>query len=151
MNRLKSIFAVLAFVVMAIACQKEPAGGQVEYLDVTPNNISGKWKLVEWNGQPLTGGTYFYVEFVRKDRKFTIWQNFDSILNNAHEVTGTFNIETDVELGAIIIGKYDYDGGLWSHKYEVNDLTSDSMTWVVAFEDDRFTQKFVRVDNIPVK
>ena len=151
MNRLKSIFAVLAVAVLAIACQKEPSGAQVEYLDVTPNNIRGMWKLVEWDGQPLTGGTYFYIEFVRKDRTFTIWQNFDSIFNNAHEVTGTYNIETDVEKGAIIIGKYDYDGGLWSYKYEVNDLTSNSMTWVVANDENGFTQKFIRVDNIPVK
>lgn len=151
MNRLKSILVVLAVAVLAIACQKESAETKVQYLDVTPNNIAGMWQLVEWNGKPLAGGTYFYIEFVRKDRKYTIWQNFDSIADNAHEVTGNYNIETDVEFGAIIVGKYDFDAGLWSHKYEVNDLTANSMTWVVAFEDTIFSQKFVRVDNIPVK
>lgn len=149
MKRLKSILAVLVVAVLAIACQKEQSGTQVEYLDVTPNNISGKWKLVEWNGEPLAGGTYFYIEFVRKDRTFTIWQNFDSIFNIAHKATGTYNIETDVELGAILTGKYDYDGGLWAYKYDVNDLTSDSMTWVAT--EKSFTQKFVRVSDIPVK
>ena len=153
MNKFKSILVVLAAAMLAIACQKESAGTKVQYLDVTPNNLVGKWQLVEFNGEPLVGGTYFYIEFVRKDRKFTIWQNFDSISNNAHVETGTFNITTDVEFGAIIIGRYDnvYDGGHWSHKYEVNDLTSDSMTWVVAYEDNVHVQKFVRVDDIPVK
>ena len=151
MNRLKSILVVLAVAVLAIACQKETAGTKEQYLDVTPNNIAGMWQLVEWNGEPLTGGTYFYVEFVRKDRKYTIWQNFDSISSNAHVATGTYNIEMDVEKGPILIGKYDYDAGLWSYSYEVNDLTADSMTWVVTSEEDRFTQKFIRVDNIPVK
>ena len=149
MNKFKSILAMLAVAVFAVACQKETTPA-IEYLDVTPNNLSGKWQLVEWNGQPLSGGTYFYVEFTRKDREFTIWQNFDSISSNAHEVTGQYNIQTDVELGAIIIGKYNYDGGFWAHNYEVNDLTSTSMTWV-AVDDSNFVQKFVRVNNIPVK
>ena len=151
MNKFKSILVVLAVAMLAIACQKDSDGTKEQYLDVTPNNLAGKWQLVEFNGDPLIGGTYFYVEFFRKDRKYTIWQNFDSISNNAHEVTGTYNIMTDVEYGAIIVGKYDYDGGLWSHKYEVNDLTANTMTWVVAYEDDVHVQKFVRVDNIPVK
>ena len=150
MNRVKSNLAILAVAVLAIACQKETAPAVV-YLDVTPNNISGKWKLVEWDGQPLAESTYFYIEIIRKDRKYTIWQNFDSIQENAHEVTGKYNIETDVELGAIIRGKYDFDGGLWTYDYEVNDLTSDSMTWVAIDNENSFTQKFVRVSDIPVK
>ena len=150
MNRLKSILVVLAAAVLAVSCQKDETPKEV-YLDVTPNNLSGMWKLVEWDGEPLTGGTYFYIEFVRKDRKFTIWQNFDSISSNAHVATGNYNIEIDVELGAILVGKYDYDAGLWSYNYEINDLTADSMTWVTTSTDDKFTQKFIRVNSIPVK
>ena len=58
-------------------------------------------------------------------------------------MTGIFNIETDLEKGAIIRGIYDYDEGNWSHQYEVNDLTKDSMIWV-ATDDPSFVQKFVR-------
>ena len=65
-----------------------------------------------------------------------------------HVVTGNFNIETDVEKGAIIRGIYDYDEGYWSHEYEVNELTEDTMTWV-ATDDPNFVQKFVRVEAIP--
>ena len=150
MNKLKSILAVLAVAVLTIACQKESTDSKGQFLEVTPNNISGKWQLVEWNGESLKAGTYFYIEFIRKDRKFTIWQNFDSISDNAHVSTGAFNIEMDVESGAIVSGKYDYDGGFWSHDYEVNDLTSTTMIWV-ASDNKSFTQKFVRVSNIPVK
>ena len=149
MNRFKTILAMLAFVLLAISCQKDDTP-KVEYLDVTPNNISGNWKLVEWNGLPLSGGTYFYVQFTRKDREFTIWQNFDSMLSYPHQLTGEYNIQIDVEKGAIIEGQYDFDGGFWSYKYEINDLTADSMTWV-AVEDESFTQKFIKVDSIPVK
>ena len=149
MNRFKTILAMLAFVLLAISCQKDDTP-KVEYLDVTPNNISGNWKLVEWNGQPLSGGTYFYVQLTRKDREFTIWQNFDSMLSYPHKLTGEYNIQIDVEKGAIIEGQYDFDGGFWSYKYEINDLTADSMTWV-AVEDESFTQKFIKVDSIPVK
>ena len=142
---------MLVVAALAIGCQKETAEPKDMYLEVTPNNLAGKWQLVEFNGEPLIGGTYFYIEFVRKDRKFTIWQNFDSISSNAHESTGTYNILEDIELGAIIVGKYEYNASQWSHKYEVNDLTSDSMTWVVAYEEKVHVQKFVRVDNIPFK
>ena len=147
MNKIKTIFVLLAMAVCSVACTEEQP--VVEYLDVTPNNLAGTWELVEWNGAALVGESYFRIEFVRKDGKFTIWQNFDSIFNIAHKATGTYNIETDVEMGAILTGKYDYDGGLWAYKYDVNDLTSDSMTWVAT--DKSFTQKFVRVSDIPVK
>ena len=40
------IFALAA--VVSVSCgKKDPV---VEYLDVTPNNIAGEWKLVEWDG-----------------------------------------------------------------------------------------------------
>ena len=147
MNRLKSILAMLAFAVLAIACQKEQSGTQVEYLDVTPNNISGKWKLVEWNGEPLAGGTYFYIEFVRKDRTFTIWQNFDSMGQMPHEVTGEYNVIKDYQ-GSYLRGMYDNAEGYWAHDYYVLDLTATSMT-MVALDDETFVQKFIRVNPLP--
>ena len=65
-----------------------------------------------------------------------------------HVVTGEFNIEMDVELGAIIRGIYDYDEGFWAHEYEVNNLTESSMEWV-ATDDPSFVQKFKRIPSIP--
>lgn len=141
MNRIKSIIGMLAAVVLAASCDKEQP--VQEYLDVTPNNIAGEWELVEWKGAALDEGTYFYIDLVRKDKEFTIYQNFDSMGEMPHVVTGNFNLETDVLLGAIIRGVYDYSEGYWSHQYEVNDLTENTMTWV-ALDDPTFVQKFVR-------
>jgi hypothetical protein len=72
-----------------------------------------------------------------------IYQNFKSIGEFPQVLTGTFNIETDIELGAIIRGMYDFDGGYWAHDYDVNNLTSGQMEWV-AVDDIEFTQKFVK-------
>lgn len=141
MKLFRTIIMVLSAAVVLASCTEETP--VVEYLDVTPNNISGEWELVQWNGNALEDGTYFYIEFIRKDRKYVIYQNFKSIGEFPQVLTGTFNIETDVELGAIIRGMYDFDGGYWAHDYEVNNLTSGQMEWV-AVDDIEFTQKFVK-------
>jgi hypothetical protein len=144
MKVFKSIALMFAAMVLAVSCSKdEPV--VVEYLDVTPNNIAGEWKLVEWNGAALNADTYFYVNFVRKDREFVIYQNFDSIGNGAHKAEGNYSIAMDVELGAIISGNYKWDGGFWAHEYEVNNLTKTTMEWV-ATDDSTFVQKFERCD-----
>lgn len=146
MNKIKTMIQMLLASLLLMSCGKEEPA--VEYLEVTSNNISGEWKLVEWRGSALQEDTYFYIDLVRKDKEFTIYQNFDSMGDMPHKVTGNFNIETDVEKGAIIRGIYDYDEGYWSHEYEVNELTEVSMIWV-ATDDPLFVQKFVRVDTIP--
>ena len=144
MKVFKSIAFMFAAMVLAVACGKEEPV-VVEYLDVTPNNIAGEWKLVEWNGAALSADTYFYINFVRKDREFTIYQNFDSIGNFPHTADGNYSISVDIELGAIISGSYKWDGGFWSHDYEVNNLTETTMEWV-ATDDPSFVQKFERCD-----
>lgn len=141
MNRIKSIFAVLALALLSVACGKEEP--VVNYLEVTPNNVSGEWKLVEWNDAPLNDGTYFYIELVRKDRKFNIYQNFDSMGDMPHKVTGEFNIEVSDFGDPVIRGTYDYSEGLWSHKYYVTKLTKTTMVWT-AEDDENFVQKFER-------
>ena len=151
MNRFKTIILLLAGVILGVSCDKnEPV---VEYLEVTPNNIAGEWKQTGWNGNPLDTGTYFYIDFVRKDKKFTMYQNFDSIADMPHIVTGTYAIEYIEEKGAVISGKYDYDEGFWAYAYVVEELTKTSMTWkyVVKYDDGTEktgVKKFVRC-NIP--
>lgn len=145
MNRIKSILVALAAVVMVSCVNETPV---VKYLEVTPNNLAGQWELVEWSGAELDADSYFYIDLVRKERKFTIYQNFDSMSDYPHVVTGEFNIEMDVELGAIIRGIYDYDEGFWAHEYEINNLTESSMEWV-ATDDPSFVQKFKRIPSIP--
>ena len=148
-NILASALAALSF--FAVSCDRnDMTEPQVEYLDVNANNISGKWELVEWNGNALTAGTYVFMEIVRNDRTFKIYQNLDSFSDVPHVVSGSYYIETDPKLGAIIRGVYDHDSGDWAHRYIIKDLTASEMTWV-AKDDPDYIQKYVRVDTIPVE
>lgn len=146
MNILKKLAILLAAALLASCAEKEEP---IVYLDVNAHNISGSWQLQEWNGTVLDESTYMYVNFVRNDKTYTIYQNLDSFKDVPHIVTGSFYIETDVELGAIIRGNYDYDSGDWAHRYIVKNLTATEMTWI-AKDDETYVQKFVRVDSIPV-
>ena len=149
MNKVKMLIAAAFAVMSLISCTEKPEV-TVEYLDVNANNISGKWELVEWNGSPLTEGTYVYLDIVRNDRTYTMYQNLDSFTNVPHKVTGSYYIEYDPELGAILRGNYDHDSGDWAHRYIVKDLTATEMYWI-AKDDRTFIQKYVRVDSIPVE
>ena len=90
-----------------------------------------------------------YVNFVRNDKTFTIYQNLDSFKNVPHVATGSFYIDTDVELGAIIRGMYDHDSGDWAHRYIVTELTATGMKWI-AKDNSGYIQVFERVNVIPV-
>lgn len=149
MNKVKMLIAAAFAVISLISCTEKPEV-TVEYLDVNANNISGRWELVEWNGAPLTEGTYVYLDIVRNDRTYTMYQNLDSFTNVPHKVTGSYYIEYDPELGAILRGNYDHDSGDWAHRYIVKDLTATEMYWI-AKDDRTFIQKYVRVDSIPVE
>ena len=78
-----------------------------------------------------------------------MYQNLDSFTNVPHVITGSYYIDTDVELGAVIRGNYDHDSGDWAHRYVVKSLTATTMVWV-AKDDETFIQEFKRVDSIPV-
>ena len=144
---IKKILTVILTIAALVSCseKEEP----IAYLDVNAHNISGSWKLVEWNGSALKDSTYMYVNFVRNDKTFTIYQNLDSFKNVPHIATGSFYIDTDVELGAIIRGMYDHDSGDWAHRYIVTELTATGMKWI-AKDNSEYIQIFERVNVIPV-
>jgi hypothetical protein len=137
--------------VASMACNKidDPQNNGPEPLEVNTNNISGKWELVEWNGAPMAEGTYVYME-IERGKTYTMYQNLDSFSNIPHVITGSYNLATDPELGAIIRGSYDHDNGDWAHRYIIRDLYENEMLWV-AKDDPSFTQKFRRVSTIPVE
>lgn len=86
---------------------------------------------------------------------FTVTLKDNSIAKEAFDgdkmiVIGSYSLETDPELGAIIRGNYDYDSDDWAHRYIVKNLTATEMIWV-AKDDEDFIQKYRRVDSIPVK
>lgn len=152
MNIVKTMMlaALSAVTLLAVSCDVIITEPDPEpQLEVNANNISGQWELIHWNEAGLAEGTYVYLDIVRNDRTYTMYQNLDSFSNVPHVVTGSYYIETDPELGAIIRGSYDHDGGDWAHRYVVKSLTADEMIWL-AKDDNTFLQVFHRVDSIPV-
>ena len=150
MKKILTLISVIALAFAASSCEKVDDNPQPQQLEVNAHNISGQWQLVEWNGDNLAEGTYVYLDIVRNDKTYTMYQNMDSFTNVPHIITGSYYLYTDVELGAIIRGSYDHDSGEWSHRYNIISLTANEMFWV-ATDDLAFSQKFVRVDAIPVK
>ena len=151
MNKITKILVLAFMAVASMACNKidDQQGNGPEPLEVNTNNISGKWKLVEWNGAPMAEGTYVYMD-IERGKTYTMYQNLDSFSNIPHVITGSYNLATDPELGAIIRGSYDHDNGDWAHRYIIKDLYENEMLWV-AKDDPSFTQKFRRVSTIPVE
>ena len=150
MKKILSLLSIIALAFSATSCEKEQNNAQPQQLEVNAHNISGQWELVQWNGNALVEGTYVYLDIVRNDKTYTMYQNMDSFTNVPHVITGSYALSTDVELGAIIRGIYDHDCGEWSHRYVIKSLTSNTMEWV-AVDDASFTQTYIRVENIPVK
>lgn len=131
-------FAVVAFA----ACDDKEEVNPNPQLEVTPNNIAGEWELVTYdNGVALPEGCYVRIEFDRKDRTYTLRQNVESFSEEV--LTGSFNIMVDPNLGSILVGNYDYNGGDWAHRYIVRSLTANAMVWV-AKDDPEQVQVFAR-------
>lgn len=138
-----SLLAMIGFV----ACDDEPVVPAEPQLEVTAHNLSGEWQLTEWKGAPLAEGSYVYIDFERSDRTYTLYQNLDSF--STRTLTGSFYIETDPELGAIIRGSYDYDRGDWVHRYIVISLTANKMVW--AAKDNVVDQSVYTRTEIPAE
>lgn len=149
MNTFKTILALAAIALSAIACEKNDLSQPEELKEVTANNISGTWQLHEWDGAHMLDGTYVYLDIVRNGQTYTMYQNVDSFSNVPHVVTGSYAFIVDPALGTIIRGNYDHDSGEWNHRYIIKRLTADEMLWVQK-DDPEKTQLFVRVTSIPV-
>lgn len=137
---IKLTMAVAALLVMFACTDKIETP---KYLDVTPNNISGSWRLESSCGQALAEGTYVYIDFDRKERSFEMFQNTDSF--STRYITGRYFIYTDAEAGAIIRGDYNYGNGEWAHRYVVSNLTSMRMTWT-ALDNSDYVDVYVRCE-----
>lgn len=149
MKRIITLLIAMAAALMLSACDPNDLSQPVTYLEVNAHNISGTWELAEWNGTALAEGTYVYLDIVRNDRTYTMYQNLDTFKDVPHILTGSYFIETDPEYGAVIRGNYDHDSGDWAHRYIVRNLTENEMTWI-AKDDETSVQKFVRVNSIPL-
>lgn len=133
---------VLVFVLASCTRDDESA----PQLEVTPNNISGIWALSEVDGEKLPDGLYCYIQFVRRDRTFTMYQKFDSMYPRC--LTGTYEITKDDYKGYILSGKYDYGTGDWNNSYIVTGLYESSMQ-LTADDQSAEVCKYVRCNEIP--
>lgn len=134
MAYLKKIFTLMVIALLACnftACSSDDDAPEEKEIEVTPANIHGTWKLVEWNnGEQVPEGVYCYIVFDRKEQTFKMYQNYDSMYGRF--ISGTFYIKNDPYQGYIIKGYYDNGVGDWQNSYIVNRLLpSGTMTWTV--------------------
>lgn len=140
---------LVAFMSFAfVACSSDDDEPEEPSLEVTPANLSGTWKLVEWNnGQPVPEGVYCYLVFNRREQTFDIYQKFDSMYGR--HITGSFAIKQDPYLGYVVSGSYDYGMGDWNQSYIVTRLVaSGSMTWT-AKDDNTDVCRYERCAEVP--
>lgn len=147
MKRFLKTMAFMLVLTGVFACSPEEDLAP-QSLEVTPNNVSGVWKLADVNGEALPRGIYCYVEFVRRDRTFAMYQKFDSMY--PRRLTGSFEITKDEYKGYILSGKYDYGTGDWNNSYIVTSLFEESMVLTVdAVNGD--VCKYVRCSEVPAE
>ena len=147
---MKTFLKTIAFILVltgVFACTPEE-DLTPQSLEVTPNNISGIWALAEVDGEQLPDGLYCYIQFVRRDRTFTMYQKFDSMY--PRRLTGSFSITKDEYKGYILDGVYDYGMGDWNNSYIVTNLFEESMQLTVDGENGEVC-KYVRCNEVPAE
>ena len=136
----------LMFVLSGFAACSSEDESALQSLEVTPNNISGYWMLTEYNGMEIPDGVFCYVEYVRKDRKFVMYQKFDSMY--PRRITGVYSIEMNKYNKPILSGKYDYGMGEWNNRYYVTELLDNFMV-LTADSSSPDVCKYLRCNEIP--
>ena len=147
MRLLQRLVATLIVVATIAGCEKPAPLPTEEKIAVTYAALDGCWQLSMWQGAPMAEDTYLYIEFDRREHRYTIWDNIDSMY--ATDTTGTFAITEEEDGTYTLSGTYDYGVGDWSSDYRV-ELTNkgERMQWISrsgSFQ----TMDFVRIEAIP--
>lgn len=140
--------AIMASALLISGCDKENESNdtKVQKMAVTYYTIDGVWSLVEWNDAPLAEGTLLYIDLDRKEHRFEMWDNLNSMYPTMR--SGSFMLSEDDMQHDIISGWYDYSVGDWSDDYIVElNADGDKMTWRAVSSDEKMT--FVEVDALP--
>ena len=102
--------SVAMLAALASGCQTPDSEREPEQIKaVTYYTIDGVWRLEELNDKPLSEDTMLYIDFDRKEHRFEMWDNFDSMYMT--KTTGMFAIEQDEYERYILSGWYDYGVG----------------------------------------
>lgn len=109
-------------------------------MEITPNNIAGVWELKSWSNSAEP--PVVYLEFIRKDRKYRMYQHFESMYPRL--ITGTYKIDENT-----LTGKYDYINEYWSNEYTI-ELYQNTMVLTVK-DDAADRQIYVRVSEVPAE
>ncbi len=129
MKQILKVMIAAALMFGAWSCDNTPEEEPIPEIEVTTNNLSGSWKLSLWNDQSLPEGSFVYIDFVRADGTYTMYQNIDSF--GTRTLTGRFTLYVDEEIGAAVLrGNYDHGAGEWNHRYIVESLTASTMLLV---------------------
>lgn len=150
LNKPLTLMVIALFACSFAACSSDDDAPEEKEIEVTPANLHGAWKLVEWNnGEQVPEGIYCYIVFDRKDQTVKMYQNYDSMYSRY--ITGWFALTTDPYVGCIINGAYDNGVGDWDHEYIVTRLLpSGSMTWI-AKDDASNVCRYERCSEVPAE
>ena len=101
MKHLYKLFTLLLVAMFACSftsCSNDDEEMEEPSIEVTPANLHGTWKLVEWNnGEKVPEGTYCYIVFDRREQTYVMYQKFDSMYGR--RITGSFKIKNDPYMG----------------------------------------------------
>ena len=150
MKFLRGMFAIAIVVatLFVTGCDKgeDVSNTQKKNMTVTYYTIDGVWRLMEWNDAPLAEGTLLYITLDRKEHRFEMWDNLNSMYPTMH--SGGFLLSVDDMQRDIISGWYDYGVGDWGSDYIVElNAEGDKMVWCAVSGEDKMT--FEEVDELP--
>mgnify|MGYP003397738016 CR=1 FL=1 len=150
MSNMKRYLTILIAALALCSCNKPNLDQSHALIDVTPTSLAGVWMLESFDGgNTLAEGDFVYIEFVRSDRSYTLYQNVGSMYTQT--MRGNYFIENDPELGAVIRGNYgteEYNYFDWSHRYIVEMWADGIMRWT-AKDDREDISVYVRVEKLP--
>lgn len=139
--------SVAMLAALALGCQTPDSEREPEQIKaVTYYTIDGVWRLEELNDKPLSEDTMLYIDFDRKEHRFEMWDNFDSMYMT--KTTGMFAIEQDEYERYILSGWYDYGVGDWASDYIVEmTILGDYMLWQSMSNNEKMLLR--RVEELP--
>ena len=149
MRLLNPLVAALTVVatLLAAGCEKPAPLPNEKSMAVTYATLDGSWQLTMWQGTPMAEDTYLSIEFDRREHRYTMWDNIDSMY--ATDTTGTFAITEEEDGTYTLSGTYDYGVGDWSSEYQVILWNKGkNMKWK-SRNGSHQVMDFVRVDEIP--